>query len=229
MNERGGILDRLWSWPDGLAWRAALAAGGRQRRQRFEAFMRRLGPGPSCRVLDIGVEAGGGPTSNAFERWYPWPQRLVAAGVEGEPDLCRRRGITYVRADGCDLPFDDGQFDIVHCNAVIEHVGSRERQRRLLAEACRIGRTVWIATPNAACPIETHTLIPFAHWLPERLRNAIYRAAGRAYFADDSHLNLLDAAEFRRLFPAELRSRVTIRTQYLLGLPLTLIAICHTR
>ncbi|NBB94297.1 MAG: methyltransferase domain-containing protein [Planctomycetes bacterium] len=229
MNERGGILDRLWSWPDGLAWRTALAAGGRQRRQRFKAVIRRLSPGPTCRVLDIGVEADGGPTSNAFERWYPWPQRLVAAGVEGEPAICRRRGITYVRADGCNLPFDDGQFDIVHGNAVIEHVGSGERQRRLVAEACRVGRAVWIATPNAACPIETHTLIPLAHWLPARLRNVVYRAAARGYFATQEHLNLLDAAGLRDCFPADVRPGVAVYTQYLLGLPMTLVAVADRR
>lgn len=225
MSKRVGILDAIWAWPDGLAWRAALVMGGRQRVRRFKAFMRTFQPGEATRVLDVGVEAGGGPTSNYFERAYPWPGRLVAAGLQGEPAICRRRGIGYVRADGCDLPFDDSQFDVVHCNAVVEHVGSRERQRRFVSELCRVGRSVWLSTPNAASPLETHTLVPLAHWLPRPLCDAIYRRLGRGYFASVDHLNLLGGGELRSLFPPAWREGVDIRREWFCGLPVTLTAV----
>jgi hypothetical protein len=219
------VVGGLWNWPDGLAWRVALAAGRRQRRRRVEAFLQEVAPGPMSRVLDVGVEARGGPTSNALLHAYPWPERLVAAGVEGEPEVCRERGITYVRADGCELPFDEGQFDVIHCNAVIEHVGSRERQRQFVGELCRVGRAVWVSTPNAASPLETHTLVPLAHWLPGQMCRAIYRAAGRNYFASEEHLNLLDAGELRSLFPVDWREQIDIRREWFCGLAVTLTAV----
>lgn len=219
------LIAKIWTWPDGLAWQAALEAGARQRAKRMARFMCTLQPDKAMRVLDVGVEADGGPTSNAFLKAYPWPERLVAAGVEGEPALCRQQDITYVRADGCDLPFDDGQFDIVHCNAVIEHVGTRERQRRFVAELCRVGRAVWVSTPNAASPLETHTLVPLTHWLPRPMCHAIYRAVGRGYFASQEHLHLLDAGELRGLFPTNRREQVDIHCEWFCGLPVTLTAV----
>ena len=46
--------------------------------------------------------------------------------------------------DACALPFADQAFDVVFSNAVIEHVGDVERQRRFVAEALRVGRRVFI-------------------------------------------------------------------------------------
>jgi SAM-dependent methyltransferase len=62
-----------------------------------------------------------------------------------------------VQGDACALPFADGEFDIVFSNAVIEHVGDRERQRQLVSEALRVGRRIFITTPNCRFPIEVHT------------------------------------------------------------------------
>jgi SAM-dependent methyltransferase len=220
----GDIVSGLWSWPDGLAWRAALAASRRQRRRRFKRFMRQFHPHAATRVLDVGVEGVGASSSNSFESLYPWPRQLTAAGMEGRPEICRQRGIEFVQADGCDLPFTDGAFDIVHCNAVLEHVGARTRQRRFVTELCRVGRSVWLATPNAEAPVEVHTLLPAVHWLGPRCRSAAYRFFGRSWFAEETNLNLLDATALHRLFPASLRRDVQVHREWLAGLPLTLVA-----
>ena len=79
-----------------------------------------------------------------------------------------------MQGDACALPFADGSFDVVFSNAVIEHVGDIDRQRLFVAEALRVGRRVFLTTPNRWFPIEVHTRLPLVHWLPER-------AAGRAY------------------------------------------------
>jgi len=217
-------LFRWWLSPDGLARRWAGDVSGRMRSERFRAFVRSACPGPRDRVLDVGVSAQLGGSVNHFEYVYPWPDMLTAVGLEGEPEICGRRGIEFVSADALDLPFDDASFDIVCCNAVVEHVGSRRRQERLVAEMVRVGRCVCLSTPDRESPLEIHTLIPFAHWLPEAVRGRIYRLAGRGYFASEENLNLLDSGQLRRLFPAELRSEVVIRRQYLIGMPAVLTA-----
>ncbi|MBN1941769.1 MAG: class I SAM-dependent methyltransferase [Phycisphaerae bacterium] len=219
----------LFRWPDGWVWRGALAMGRRLRRERLATFLRRFRLGAASRVLDVGATTTGAGACNFIEEEYPWPGMLTACGLEGAPEICRRRGIAFVSADGCSLPFEDKTFDAACCNAVIEHAGSRARQKALVAELCRVGRSVWIATPDAAGPFEPHTLLPFVHWLPTTLRNAVYRATGRGFWTDEANLNPLDAGALRSLFPAPLQKNVEIRRQYLLGLPTILIAILNRK
>jgi len=176
------------------------------------------------RVLDVGATAESVGASNPLLSWYPWPENLTACGLEETPSICSDRSIRYVQADGCDLPFDDRSFDIAHSNAVIEHVGSRDRQRRFVRELCRVGRRVFIATPDGDSPIEVHTLLPCVHWLPLPLRRFVCNLLGRGYYANEDHLNPLGAGELRSLFPGELRTAVNIQRQYLMGLPAVLIA-----
>lgn len=211
-------------WPDGWVWRGALAAGARLRRRRLAMFLQTFDLGLSSRMLDVGVTTTGAGACNLLEEQYPWPGNLVACGLEGAPDVCRRRGIEFVSADGCDLPFEDNAFDAVHCNAVIEHAGSRARQEQFVAELCRVSQNVWLSTPDAAGPFEPHTLLPFAHWLPKSIRNLVYRATGREFWADEANLNPLDAGALRNLFPSSLRNDVKLRRQYLLGWSTVLIA-----
>jgi hypothetical protein len=64
---------------------------------------------------------------------------------------------------------------------------------------------VFISTPNRWFPVETHTLLPLVHWLPERTRNGAFRAAGQGRWAD---VNLLSSRQLVALFPDPSRVRV---------------------
>jgi SAM-dependent methyltransferase len=70
----------------------------------------------------------------------------------------------FVVADGCQLPYRDNAADLVVSNAVIEHVGKLDEQRRFMAEHVRVGRHCIIATPNRWFPVESHTSAVFRHW-----------------------------------------------------------------
>ena len=98
-------------------------------------------------------------------------------------------------------------------NAVIEHVGGRDRQRALVREALRVGRSVFVTTPNRWFPVELHTRLPLVHWLPDALSHRVYRALGMG-FATENHL--LSRRELAALFPGRVR---------VLNLGLTLAAI----
>ena len=151
---------------------------------------------------------------NFFEEHYPWPERITALGLhDGTAFRARYPNTAYVQGDACSLPFADGQFDVVFSNAVVEHVGGRERQRQLVSEAIRVGRRVFLTTPNRRFPIEVHTRLPLVHWLPAALSHPLYRATGNAAATD---LHLLTRRSFASLFPGHVR---------IVGLGLTLVAI----
>jgi SAM-dependent methyltransferase len=197
----------------------------RSRRRKFGLFMETMAPTAETTVLDIGVDdlgfgeraAGGGGscgTLNFFEELYPWPARVTALGLhEGTRFRERYPEARYVQADALSLPFADGAFDIAFSNAVIEHVGGRDAQRRFVGEALRVARRAFVTTPNRWFPVEVHTRLPFVHWLPERLAHRGYELAGKPW-AKENHL--LGPGALRELFPPEAR---------VLNLGMTLVAV----
>jgi hypothetical protein len=153
-------------------------------------------------VVDVGVTDapfGGGSSDNFFEAMYPWPDRITGVGhteLDRFADAFPR--VRAVRADGRDLPFRDGEFEIGFSNAVVEHVaGGREGQRRFVHELCRVASRVFVTTPNRFFPLEVHTLLPFVHWLPAPARERL--------IPFDDVLDPLGPKAFASLFPYEVR------------------------
>ncbi len=191
------------------------------RRRKMDAFLRLARPTPDSSVVDVGVgdtgfdeEAGTGSTHNFFEALYPWPDRITAVGVtELDRFAAAFPQIRAVRADGRDLPFADGEFDVAFSNAVVEHVGGRDDQRAFVHELCRVASRVFVTTPNRWFPIEVHTLLPLVHWLPARERRRAFELLRRA---PPDGTELLGPGELRELFPRPVR---------VLNRGLTLIAV----
>ena len=157
---------------------------------------------------------GGCATHNFFEELYPWRAQITAVGLHpGDGFRARYPEIAYVRGDGCALPFPDRAFDLYFSNAVIEHVGDRDRQRAFVREALRVAGRVFLTTPNRWFPIEVHTRLPLVHWLPDAAAHRAYDLA-RKPWAKENHL--LGAAELRQLFPVPVR---------VVNLGLTLVAM----
>ena len=192
----------------------------RSRRRKLRLFLDELQPTADTTVLDVGAdelgfgEGDGCATLNFFEELYPWPGRITALGLhEGAGFRSRYPHVRYVQGDALALPFADGEFDVVFSNAVLEHVGGREQQRRFVSEALRVGRRVFLTTPNRRFPIEVHTRLPLVHWLPERAANAVYGALGKDAAKE---LHLLSRRGLEGLFPGRVR---------IVNLGLTLVAI----
>lgn len=168
----------------------------------FESFKRLVPPTRELKVLDVGVTCDRRADSNFFELHYPYKDRITAVGLENAAFLEEiYPGLTYVKADALDLPFEDDSFDVVVSWAVIEHVGSRERQRRFINELSRVGKKIFVTTPNRWYPVEFHTVLPFMHWLPPNQFRSVLKALKKDYFADEANLNLLDEKEFFALAP----------------------------
>ena len=116
-------------------------------------------------------------------------------------DLVDRPGYPgpFVRADATDrLPFDDGAFDLVYSSSVVEHLPPAARSR-FAREIVRVGRGWWVQTPAFSFPVEPHALLPFAHWLPERVRRPYWRLGVAGEWEE---IALLRRGELERLFPA---------------------------
>jgi SAM-dependent methyltransferase len=192
----------------------------RSRERKLRLFLGELRPTGETTVLDVGAdelgfgEGDGCGTLNFFEERYPWPERITALGLhDGAGFRSRYPHIRYVQGDACALPFEDAEFDIVFSNAVIEHVGGRERQRQFVSEAIRVGRRAFITTPNRRFPVEVHTRLPLVHWLPGAMSRRVYSAAGKEI---GNEIDLLSRRSFAQLFPGRVR---------VVSLGLTLVAI----
>jgi SAM-dependent methyltransferase len=177
----------------------------RSRERKLERFLALLQPGPETTVVDVGVTNapfGAGSTDNFFEALYPWPGQITAVGhTELDRFSAAFPAVRAVRADGRELPFADGAFDLGFSNAVIEHVaGGRDGQRRFVHELCRVAGRVFVTTPNRFFPLEVHTLVPFANWLPTAARDGVVRARGF-----DDVLDPLGPKELASLFPYRVR------------------------
>ncbi len=192
-----------------LAGRASLW----NRRRKFELFMQTVRPGPETRVVDVGVgdtgfgtEPGVAASHNFFEALYPWPERITAVSDVPLPNFAREfPSVRCVTASGMDLPFEDEAFDVAFSNAVVEHVGGREKQRRFVAELCRVAPVVFLSTPNRWFPLETHTLVPLAHWLPRTYADVTFAFIGRDRWRG---VELLTKPELLELFPSGAEPRV---------------------
>lgn len=224
------ISQQLWKWPDGLVWKLTHRLTVGSRRKKFQIFLRQIRPTPTTSILDVGVSgaARAERAENFLEEWYEHPEMITAVGIDDLTAFKKRYPRVRIKqTDGATLPFADRSFDVVFSNAVIEHVGGRRRQQAFVAECLRVGKQVFLTTPSRSFPIESHTMIPFAHWLPTDLRNVIYYLFGRKNEGRPGALTLLTARSFRRLFPVE--SNVRIVRQRLLGLTSVLIAISRRR
>jgi SAM-dependent methyltransferase len=184
-----------------------------------------------CRILDIGGEA---VYWKMFDEGYLCRHNVMITLVN--PDHARIGStsapelFTVSVGDGCDLPYPDNAFDVVHSNSVIEHVGDWKRMVAFAAETRRLAPCYYVQMPYFWFPFEPHFGLPFFHWLPEPMRISLMRQRscgqfprardlGEAVeFVQDSRL--LDRKQFAFLFPD-----ADIVPERFLGIPKSLMAI----
>jgi hypothetical protein len=167
---------------------------------RMKRFVERFAITGQTTVLDM----GGG----AFN-WTLLPVRPKVTILDVYDHGNKAEWATYVVGDGCHTDFPDAAFDVVFSNSVIEHVGGIDRQRQFATECMRCGRDFFVQTPNKWFPVDTHTLMPFAHWLPQKAFRKLIRFSPRFLFfktdpgdlADFSNMRLLGPRDLRELFP----------------------------
>jgi SAM-dependent methyltransferase len=169
-------------WRARTASRVALRARGR----RHERLFTLTGVTPDSRIVDIGCGVLG-LRRHAPDHDITGVDRVPRPGYPGP----------LVVADVlAGLPFADGEFDLAYCSSVIEHI-AREDRPAFAAELRRVARGWYVQTPAFSFPIEPHALLPFAHWLPVRLRRAYWRLGVAGEW---ERIELLRRAEMAALF-----------------------------
>ena len=195
------------------------------RSRRLRRFARSFELDPQTSVLDLG----------GSEYYWPWLKvrpRVIVANFE-QRDL-EKADLDWVRADGRELPFKDGAFDVVYCNSVIEHLPDEASRKALAREVARVGRGYSVQSPNRWFPVDAHTLTPAFHFLPRRWQARLARdftlwgwlqrptpAEARGFV---ENIRLLAARDLQRLFPD-----AVIERERFLGLTKSVIAVRQQR
>ncbi|MEK7679489.1 MAG: methyltransferase domain-containing protein [Deltaproteobacteria bacterium] len=155
-----------------------------------------LRPSSVDAVLEVGVaNIEYSQVDNFLIKKYNHPKNLTALGI-GDLSEFRKRypNIRVVSYDGGIFPFHDKEFDIAHSNAVIEHVGSREAQECFLREIVRVSRRGMMTTPNRRFIFETHTRVPFMHWMGKEWFDRFLKVIGKGWAAG-GYMHLLSFRE----------------------------------
>ena len=199
-----------------------------QRRRMFQRFLEATGIGAGETLLDVGVTSDTTyESSNYVEAWYPHKDRITAAGIDDASFLeTLYPGVSFVNANGLDLPFEDGAFDVAHSSAVLEHVGGRDNQVGFVRELARVARrAVFLTTPNRWFPVEFHTVLPLVHWLPKPVFRGLMRRTGNGFFAEEANLNLVGAGELKAIAREALPDgwRIAVSSVSIAGWPSNLL------
>jgi SAM-dependent methyltransferase len=186
-------MARIYSTARGPLARLAGAPAARARARRHRAFFPASQLPAGARIVDLGCGAIG---LRAFEPALD----ITGVDVIERPDYPG----PFVRADvAAGLPFADAQFDLVYCSSVIEHVPPA-RRAAFAAELRRVGRGWMVQTPAFSFPLEPHSLLPGAHWLPRGPRRRYWHLGAAGDWED---ISLLRRAEMEALFGPALPER----------------------
>jgi SAM-dependent methyltransferase len=168
----------------------------------YQQLIKLMQPGSKDLILDVGVSTfTDSAEANVLERNYPFPEQITMLGIEegGQLEQIYPGAVYRKYTPGQALPFADKSFEICYCHAVLEHVGSRDRQERFISELLRVGKSIFLTTPNRFYPLELHTMMPFLHWLPMHWYRAILRLFGKEFYGKEENLNLLSRHSLDRL------------------------------
>ncbi len=223
----------------------------RMRERRFRLFRNLIAGMPRpLRIIDVGgtelfweqmdfaAEMGSGGEMDAGGEGETTRQKTPAGEGNIEITLLnlqsqqvRNPGFVAVEGDARDLSrFEDQSFDVAFSNSVIEHVGNFDDQARMASEMQRVGKHIFLQTPNRNFPLEPHFLFPFFQFLPLRCQVWLLMRFSLGWYPRFKNketateaaksVRLLTRKELKKLFP-----HATIHKEKLAGLTKSYVVI----
>ncbi len=203
------------------------------RRKRFELFADIVNYSISkdrIRVLDVGgVQAY---WSDKFGMLKKDVHVTLLNLSKHESDDAR---FTSIEGDACHMPmFEDDEFDIVHSNSVIEHVGRWSDMAAMAREVSRLAPAYFVQTPNYWFPMEPHARTLLLHWLPVPLRYRVVMARKCGFWTKaETVMDAMKTVESSQLIDARMLSALfpdsEIKHERYYGLTKSLMAIRRAR
>jgi ubiquinone/menaquinone biosynthesis C-methylase UbiE len=188
----------------------------RARQRRSLTFLRLFPNATNQSILDL----GGGDGSH-IAMVLPCHKDVTIADIDRSKLALAESRYGYksrVLEEAENLPFDNGEFDIVFCSSVIEHItGSKDtvgnikstrvfeekaalHQQKFAEEVRRIGKAYFVQTPYKYFLIESHTIAPgFVVLLPRSVQLEIWKRW--PFYNHVPDFNLLTVHDMKRCFP----------------------------
>jgi SAM-dependent methyltransferase len=203
-----------------LVRRLAVRSSAACRLRRGQLFRDRLQPTENESILDLGGGRGG-----HIAEIVPYRQNVTIGDLDAQAlrDAAASYGFGTLHLDGGEtFPVTDGQYDVVFCSSVIEHVtgpkeitydledagqfadSARAAQANFAAEIRRISKRYFVQTPYKYFPIEQHSFLPFfvvllpRRWQVRLMRFLYEHGWFKPVYPD---FRLLTIKEMRALFP----------------------------
>jgi len=151
------------------------------RKRKYNNFINFFKPKINTKILDLGAsEKECQEYGNIIEKKYPYPENITVLGIDNYKEFPKKYPkVKIVKYNGDVFPFKDKKFDICWCNAVLEHVGNRDKQEKFLKEICRVAKAAFVTTPNRFFPFEVHTKILLLHYLPKKVFDKLLIKLGK--------------------------------------------------
>jgi ubiquinone/menaquinone biosynthesis C-methylase UbiE len=173
----------------------------KNREKIYQIFQKNIYLNKSCTLIDIGTSPILEESENVILKKYKWKNKITCLSNQDCNILNKKyKKIKFLKGDAKKMYFKNNKFDIVHCSATIEHLGSSQDQLKGLKEMYRISKKhLFLTTPNRFFPIEMHTKLPFLHFLPKKIFRKIIKFLGDDFLCYEKNLNLLSTKDIINL------------------------------
>jgi len=163
------------------------------------------------RLLDIGCSTG------ILTRHYAeFFGRVVGIDIDdGAVEWARQNraayNLSYQIGDSMELPFLTGEFELVTCTHIYEHVPDAQRMLDEIHRVLRPGGLCYFAAENRLRIWDGHYNLPFVTILPRPMANIYVRLMGRGQRRYETHRTLWGIKRLVREFEITDYTRAVVR------------------
>lgn len=165
----------------------------------------------SCSILDIGGTEYYWKLNSEFIKKNASRLTITVTNLDaGEVNFEDNRIFRFKVGDATRPELYEGEFDVIHSNSVIEHVGNWANIRAMASNIISAKLPYYLQTPNYWFPVEPHFRTIGFQYLPldTRAKMLLKKKRGfrvaRTYeeaMEEVESINLLTASQMQRLFP----------------------------